>query len=417
MFPLLMLSTVPSADSSRAVAPQPGTGSQVTLTPLVNRRAQGQSEVFSGNPERTRTERSDWEILESIQAIQEFPFHWKTHRGTAEEAVAQVRVYRPGGTEIYTALVVRCDGFLMAPQAVWDAMKEKLPVEVLVSGAEGEDSSNPFPVAARNPLKSRQKDYHFVKVNGHHLRSLPVLATWNLTKDTPVRLVWATMGEDKTLKTQSVTAVCEEPPVDRKSAYCDLRFALGQAPTKVPPGTVVVDASSGAALGMITDGSQPTRFATTRFFGDLCAEVALAPDREAAQGKQPGDANMVKVDGGAVIYDNKEFSNTYKTVIACTPDFYCDKYLVTIGEWAEYLKTRPDRPLPDGWDPRNRNNHPSQRPKLPVSGIMGGDMRDFAALHHKRMLTPVEWILAAKTTATEVAGSPRRASTGNQCRH
>ncbi len=240
-----------------------------------------------------------------------------------------------------------------------------------------------------------------MKVNGHHLRCLPVLASQNLRKETRVRLVWPTGVEGKTLKTQSLTAICEEPPADRRSAYCDLRFAAGQTLPRIPSGTVVVDAESGAALGMITDPSQPTRFATTRFFGELCAEVGLAPDRDAAQGKKPRDKNMVRVEGGAVVYDNSTFVSQYGTAITCTPDFYCDTYLVTMSDWAEFLKVRPDRPWPEGWGGENKNNPPIKYPKLPVTGATGGDMQDYAALHNKRMITPVEWISAAQTTGLD----------------
>ena len=376
---------------------------QSTLVPGgVTKKSVRTTKTFSAPEARERSGNSDWEIVQALMEGESFPFHWQTHRGTPEECVALIQVRTPEGLQSFNALVVRCDGFLMAPQAVWDALKERLPVEVRVTQAEGEPSVGPFPILARNPHKSRLRDYHFVKVNDHHLRCLPALASWNLAKGTPLRVVWATLADDgKTLIIKSVPATCEQPPTDRALNDCGLSFPPGQRPTRVPNGAVVIDAQSQAAVGMIPDGNQPTSFATTRHFGDLCADVALAPTRDAALGKDPtqtAGSTMVKVPGGPVIYDNKEFVATYRTAIACTPDFYCDKYLVTIEDWQGFLDFRRDRPWPEGWDKRNRNNPPTNYPKLPILDATAGDMQDFAAWRNKRLITAVEWVRAAQTS-------------------
>lgn len=401
--PYLLNSAQRRALPSRQPGKQPGSGTSAVLNGLVKNYRKEESTDLTPAPQRERTTLSDWELVQLwMQDDAPFPDHWKTHRGTAAESLVLVEVQGEGGSRTrYSGLVVRCDGFLMVPQPVWDAVKEKRPVQVLVTQAEGEDETGPFLVRHRNLHKSRQKDFHFVKLNDHHLRCLPVLASWNLAKGTALQVVWGVLGAGGTLEARSVPAVCSSVPTEVRGTLGALTYEGGAAPTDIPSGAVVVDRESGAALGMITEGRRPTEFSTTRLFGDLCAEVALAPDRDAARGKDPQDAGMVKVPGGPVVYDEKEFVNTYQTAIACTPDFYCDKYLVTIGEWQEFLSVRKDRPLPEGWDARNRRFPPTLYPKLPVTGPTAGDMKDYAALHHKRLITTVEWMLAAKTSSLD----------------
>lgn len=383
---------------------QPGSGTSGQVTGVASGYSKREETELTSKRELSsngRTTFSDWELIQQwMQPDVVFPENWKTHRGTADECVALVQVRGEGGTlNLYSALVVRCDGFLMVPQPVWDAVRDKRDVQVLITKAEGEDEVGPFPIRFRNPHKSRQKDFHFIKLNDHHVRCLPLLAAWNLTKGNPVQVVWAALAADgKTIEARSAPAVCTSVPTDFRGTLATLAYSGGRVPEGLTSGAVVVDRESGAALGMITNSSKPTEFSNTRLMGDIFSDIALAPDRDAALGKDPQDPNMAKIPGEPAFYDEKEFVNAYQTAIVCTPDFYCDKFLVTIGEWLQYLDTRRDRPLPEGWDTRNRKNSPSNYPKLPVTGPTAGDMKDYATLHHKRLITTVEWILAARTT-------------------
>lgn len=325
--------------------------------------------------------------------------HWRTHRGKAEECLAVVRVRGEEKTIAYSALVVRCDGFLMVPLAAWESIRKKAGAEVVVTAAEGEKTTGPFPIAATNPNKSNRMDFHFVKTNQHHLRCLPLLAYHNLKEGSPLTVVWATLSADgKTVEPHSLSATCGALPAER-SARCGLVFPEGKTPESLPPGAVVVDTESGAAVGCLPEGGKPTSFASLRFTDDVFAEVALAPTREAAQGKAPDPSlSMVRVPGKPLLMGNKAYISTYKTELACTPDFYCDTYLVTIGEWRAFLDFRIDRPLPDGWDNRNRANPPTNHPNMPVTGPTAGDMQDYATWRGKRLLTLAEWQLAAETS-------------------
>jgi len=325
--------------------------------------------------------------------------HWKTHRGKAEECLAVVRVRGEEKTVLYNALVVRCDGFLMVPLAAWESVRKKTSAEVVVTAAEGEKTTGPFPIAGANPNKSNRLDFHFLKTNQHHLRCLPLLAYHNLKEGSPLTVVWATLGADgKSVESHTQSATCGSLPTER-SARCGLVFPEGKTPESLPPGAVVVDTESGAAVGCVPEGGKPTSFVNLRFADDVFAEAALAPTREAAQGKTPDPSlAMVRVPGKPLLMGNKGYISAYKTELACTPDFYCDTYLVTIGEWRAFLDFRIDRPLPDGWDNRNRANPPTNHPNLPVTGAIAGDMQDYATWRGKRLLTLAEWQLAAETS-------------------
>ncbi len=56
--------------------PQPGTGSTISLTPLMNTTRKVSSRTFAPPAERVRTEQSDLEILQALQNVQAFPFHF-----------------------------------------------------------------------------------------------------------------------------------------------------------------------------------------------------------------------------------------------------------------------------------------------------------------------------------------------------
>lgn len=329
--------------------------------------------------------------------------NWKTHRGKPEECLAVVRY----GDQTCNALVVRCDGFLALPETAWQAQIDRQKLEVLVTKAEGESEVGPFPINAPVRRKTSRADYRLVKLNDHHVRSLPLLASHQLTKDTPLVVLWATVAKDsKKLVIEKRKAKFEELIEPRRGFHATLSYE-GEAPKSVPSGAVVVDEASGAAVGMIADGSQPTQLSTWRFWYDIVNEVGLAPDRDAAMGKAPGsESHMVPVKGGPVrLFDTQKlrmgktstFITDFGTDIVCTADFYCDINPVTYGEWLNWRESlRINKPpLPITWS--SVLNPPHNNLLIPVGGLRAQDMENYADAQGKRMITEVEFNRAAYT--------------------
>ncbi|MBB6050596.1 hypothetical protein HNQ39_002387 [Armatimonas rosea] len=322
---------------------------------------------------------------------------WKKHRGTPEECLAVVQLEEGGA---YSAFVVRCDGFLVVPEAAWQAFMDKKKGDTLVTQAEGETSTGPFAISAALRRKSSRCSYRLLKVNDHHLRSLPVLAPEALQTGAPLRVLWATPAPNgRGLQVEQCTARYGELVDPRRGELATLIYE-GGVPQRIPSGAVVIDAVSQAAVGMITEGTQPTRFATWRYWGDMINQVGLAPDREAALNKVPTqDSRMVKVTGGPVRLKEQQcedFIKSFGTDVACTADFYCDINPVTNLEWFGWSKTRstPTEPLATE---ANLTHKPIDHPQFPVGGASLVDMMDYLSDHSKRFLTEVEFMRASRT--------------------
>ncbi|MBB6050597.1 SUMF1/EgtB/PvdO family nonheme iron enzyme [Armatimonas rosea] len=323
---------------------------------------------------------------------------WKTHRGRAEDALVVVR--QENGPRV-SAFVVRCDGFLVVPEATWSAQLAHEPLSVVVTQAENETSVGPFPIVAAMRRETRRADYRLLKVNDHHLRSVPLLSSTQLEKDTPLVVMWATLAADgKTLEVQKCRARCRELPAGADSYQAQLEYTAGAPPVGLLSGALVVDEASGAAVGMITEASKPTQFSTWRYWHDMVNEVGLAPDREAAQNRPPSTGSaMVKVPGGPVRLSGQHFSRfmtSFGTDIVCTADFYCDVNPVTNGEWFPWAANQKYPPaLPQTM--QNLNNRPYHYPDYPVAGVRVEDAGRYVASQNKRMLTEIEFLRAAYT--------------------
>lgn len=322
---------------------------------------------------------------------------WKAHRGKAEDALAVLRV----GERNYSTFVARCDGFFVVPEAAWNAQLAHEPISVTVTQAENESSNGPFTIHYAMRRETERADYRLLKLNDHHVRSVSLLSSDQLEKNTPLTVMWATLKPGSTaVQVLKRRATCTAVPSKRDSFQGELTYADGEAPAGLLSGALVVDEASGAAVGMITQASKPTQFSTWRYWHDMVNEVGLAPDREAAQNRAPGTgATMVKVPGGPVRLVDKHFSRfmtSFGTDIVCTADFYCDVNPVTNGEWFPWAANQKYSPaLPQTM--QNLNNPPYHYPNHPVAGLRVEDMERYLAAQNKRMLTEIEFLRAAYT--------------------
>jgi hypothetical protein len=95
---------------------------------------------------------------------------WKAHSGTAAESVALLRVGTPDGPAS-TGLVLRCDGFILVPNAVIEARRSGTAVFVTLTGAENEQITAPIPVTSHIHNVSPRCPFGVLKINDHHVRS------------------------------------------------------------------------------------------------------------------------------------------------------------------------------------------------------------------------------------------------------
>lgn len=350
--------------------------------------------------------------------VTELPYaRWTRHVGKkAEESIALVQVDQNGTTRTTTALVMRCDGFLLVPVWVFEAMKAGARLSVCVTEAEGESVTAPLPISTRNH-HGRPSRYGVVKVTGHHLPSLPMLAASNIQPGTPIRILTAQPGKSPgQCEAVSVPAVIgslsEKKDQWTLVARPDQPLSLAES---APVGAVVVDEESGAALGMVMQSGDSPVFSSFLLLHDICQDVGLVSNRAilAERKKMPqhlgpeqlgklkptGTADgYVWVPGGPVRLWGAQadsYQRAYGTDIACTPGFFVSANLVTNGEYREWLLRQPVPRRPFGWDRPDELKSPLRIPLVPVVGMNQTDAMVYAAAHNGRLLTEVEWSRAA----------------------
>ncbi|MES2460108.1 MAG: SUMF1/EgtB/PvdO family nonheme iron enzyme [Armatimonadota bacterium] len=344
------------------------------------------------------------------------PFsRWKHHTAQKpEEALVRVR-FTPaeGGTATFaTGLVVRCDGFILVPYSVSELARSGGVLSTTLTGTEGGESADAkgaVTVGARvNRNNNAAVPYALIKTDGYHARSLPLLQGANVAPGTSVRVLWlasvaGAAGTGVPVWTGAVG------PVTRNKDTFSLA-ATGENSPPFPSGAIVVDAESGAAVGMVTVGGgvgTPPEFTTFARLNVITGDVGLAPDRSAVRlgdraGALPqGSPEMVWVPGGPVALDGKagaDFQRDFGTTTACTPGFYIAVQPVTNGEYSTWLRGS-GRPLPFGWTDQD-TTAPRRRPDRPACGMFLDEAIRFASSRGSRLPTEVEWRRAAYTRDT-----------------
>ena len=201
---------------------------------------------------------------------------WTQHIGTPDEAVCHARVTvfdgsLQGVTREGSGVVVRCDGFVLLPEALFGpdrALQKTARVSLLFRASGG--AGGPFPKEPLSPYgppryHSAKTDYVLVKVTGHHFKGLHLLDARNFHPDMPVKVVWAQMPEVGKEADAKVTVPSSVPVAKSCAATTGGRVA-GSVPHyaltfadkegDLPPlGAVVLEPESKGVLGMVTQAS------------------------------------------------------------------------------------------------------------------------------------------------------------------
>ncbi|MES2460331.1 MAG: SUMF1/EgtB/PvdO family nonheme iron enzyme [Armatimonadota bacterium] len=407
---LLPLPTLRAQDLPPGVPPH-GVPPGVTVTPGPTNGSAPRNPAVQEVP--ADTESGDRKLpLESVAPYSS----WKHHvADKPEQALVQVR----GGGAVATGLVIRCDGFVLVPRAMRDVARNGGLVEVTYRSVDGvggnggsmgnantetgKRSNPPVTVAARyHPGTHASVPYALIKTNGAHAPSLPLLESHNVAPGQPVRLLWLASGANPEVITRPAVI---GPAAENKDTFSVAPESDSTA--EVPFGAFVVDAASGAVVGMVTQEGTHPAFITLARFQVIAGEVGVAPDRAAVRlGDRPGTLPknappMVWVPGGPVALDGvaaKESSLAFGTTVACTPGFWAAVQPVTNGEYRTWLKGQ-GLPLPFGWTDQDLLN-PVRRADRPACGMFLNEAITYAAAQQSRLPTEVEWRRAAYTTDT-----------------
>ena len=348
---------------------------------------------------------------------------WTKHIGTPDEAVCHVRVTvfdgsLSGVTREGSGVVVRCDGFVLLPEALFGpdrSLQKTARVSLTFRASDGPSGPSPKePLSPYGPPRyhSAKTDYVLVKVNGHHFKGLHLLDARNFRSDMAVKVVWAQMPDKQadakvTVPVAKSCAAVTGGRVAGSVPHYILTFADGEG--ELPPlGAVVLEPESLGVLGIVTQASDKSVWMSP--FGyfqyvsndiglkvspsDITGPAARTNDAASSSGQVKG---MVKVPGGPTRLSGAlatDYRFYYGTDVVCMPDFFIDAFPVTIGAYRDWISRSPAPRQPRAWLENSEIRTRQRNPDLPVSGIIPDDGLRYAAGHDKRVPTPVEWARA-----------------------
>jgi hypothetical protein len=343
---------------------------------------------------------------------------WRNHSGPVETAVAYITVGatpdrsdKKGTKEFHvTGLVIRCDGFLLVPESVTNAVLDDAKVTLRPTGADGEPLGAELVLAGWQRGVKTRAHYRLIKVNNAHLKCAPLLHFRFVRPGLPVRVITAVPKKAgyPLCVTEEVEAVVGS--AGENSGEFALLSADGKTTLHASPGSVVADKESGAPVGVVAQGSddenQPSTFETFLHLQDTINEVGLIAEREVIaerKAKKPVDG-MAYIPGGPVALrgDLRDtYRQLYKTDVACTPEFYIDTRLVTNSEYRAFLLSDNTRKQPPHWKLHDELRNPRLQANYPAVGMAPMDAMAYAAALNRRLPTPVERQVAARGAVWE----------------
>lgn len=342
--------------------------------------------------------------------------HWTKHLGKMEEGIARIEARFPDGNiRESTGLSIRCDGLILAPVWVREAMKEGAIVTVAPAEAENETLTAPLPVAGRFYHNIPRVEYTIIKVNDHHLPCVPLLESRNVAPGVRVRIYRAVSDGAGRCKAAWVAATIgsevENPEVGRHD-----RFAL--TPTEggilddktAPAGAIVVDEQSGSGLGIVLEsGKGGAVFTTFIYFYDFTGEVGLMVDRAAVKDREGQPQNMTLaqinalkpgkpargwcwIPGGPIRLTGPtldHYRRNFRTETVCLPGFFIGSYPITRRQYYEWQDSvgANERPRDGAVDKGARDAYPN----CPIGVERAETAMRYASAQLTRLPTESEW--------------------------
>jgi hypothetical protein len=345
---------------------------------------------------------------------------WTKHRGKIEEGIARIEARFPDGrVRATTGLSVRCDGLILAPVWVREAIKEKAVVTVAPGEVENEVPKVPLPIAGRFYHNIPRVEYTILKVNGHHIPCVPLLESKNVEKGTRVRLYRAVPGEGGTCGVTwtpaKIGGAVENPEAGRYDRYSLVPADRPLAKDDAPEGALVVDEATGGVLGVVLDvPGAGVVFTTFIYFYDFTGEIGLLPTRAALKehtgqsqhmsvaqinGLMPGKPSRgwQWVPGGAVRltgFTLDHYRRNFRADTVCLPGFFLMTRPVTRKQYIDWATALPNDQRPKGLD---APGDPNLYPNWPQSLSRIDAALRYAADQGGRLPTELEWRRASIT--------------------
>jgi formylglycine-generating enzyme required for sulfatase activity len=354
------------------------------------------------------------------------------HVGSADEAIVAIEVTntsKDGAVQQVrrgSGVVLRCDGFVLAPSALFDA-------SMMVAGAEEDAGKQAVAVilnagtatekrvVGRRPrFVPRDLGYAVLKLDRIHTPAVRTLLP-SACKQGDGLTVVATRWDDATKRYLAPLRLTAHQGVELPEESRPGRVSFGQALVNVPAGALVVG-PDGLAVGLIASGTTQAKCESYVGFGVLdratnCVTPftrapSAAPQAAHAGGQEAGaekahEAPMAFVPGGPVELPRgvqQEQPDMEGATLACVAPFEIDKFEVTNREYLEFWNTIPlteqrrlsviNRMYPLTWSKAGAP-FPSELADAPVMGVALPGAQAYAAYRGKRLPTPYEWCLAA----------------------
>jgi hypothetical protein len=327
------------------------------------------------------------------------------HTGPVEDALVAVEVNSGKEVRRGNGFVLRCDGFILVPAALFDADSNAITV-VLYPSTDHEQR-----IAKVHPptfFAWKQAGFTVLKLDGIHTPALRSrLAAAGESGLSLLSVRWQA-GRYGPLRRTSANASGAPTAYGAPGGVVPLAIPVPDT----PPGAVVVG-KDGLAVGMVT-GATEGAAAAFLCFEELdratnCVTPVPTDDESFRRSEEslPMDSRMVGVSGARVplpselLRDQPDLDGARE---ACIAPFHIDRFEVTNAEYLDFWRSLDESRrqsdeirrtfYPRGWTTSDPPFAEGQA-RLPVLGVPLEGARAYARWRGKRLPTPYEWLLAA----------------------
>ncbi len=329
------------------------------------------------------------------------------HTGPVDDALVGLYVEPLGGegssagaVRVGNGLLIRCDGFILAPSAMFQDKDGQPFASVRVTVFIHPGRPKPTIVAGRKPRYiARGIGYTIFKIDDVHLPALKIVTSDACKPGDVVEVAYFGWDENGAFS-QPIRRVPAPIGVSAKDLPPGA-IAFSDTLPNIAPGAAVLD-KSGRAIGIVPGMSPATprsHFISFSMLNRVTNCVTAAPP------DSNGDAGMVEVPGGPIRMPVAVLANQpdmERATTACVAPFKIDKLEVTNGQYLAFWnglsdedrKKLHEKLYPAGWS-NFSPPFPAEIENLPVIGVRLDGAEAYAAWAGKRLPTPYEWCLAA----------------------